>query len=96
MLLEGKNALITGATQGIGKSIALTLAREGANIAVCDIKEEHAQQVLKEIRDMGRKCEFYPVNVSDASQVKDVVDKALDNFSRIDILVNNAGITRDN
>ena len=96
MLLEGKNALITGAAQGIGRAIALELAREGADVIVCDIRGEVATQTVNEIKALGRKCEFHQVNVSDAAQVKEVVDKALDNFKRIDILINNAGITRDN
>src|SRR5574341_517215 len=95
MLLEGKNALITGAGQGIGKAISLTFAKEGANVAVCDVNEAAAQETVAEIKKLGRKSEFYKVDVSNAQEVKEVVDKVLDNFSTIDILVNNAGITRD-
>jgi 3-oxoacyl-[acyl-carrier protein] reductase len=95
MLLEGKNALITGAGQGIGKAISLTFAKEGANVAVCDVNEAAAQETVAEIKKLGRESEFYKVDVSNAQEVKEVVDKVLDNFSTVDILVNNAGITRD-
>jgi len=95
MLLEGKNALVTGAGQGIGKAISLTFANEGANVAVCDVNETAAQETVAEIRKLGRKSEFYKADVSNSQEVKEVVDKVLDNFSTIDILVNNAGITRD-
>jgi 3-oxoacyl-[acyl-carrier protein] reductase len=95
MLLEGKNALVTGAGQGIGRAISLTFANEGANVAVCDVNETAAQETVTEIRKLGRKSEFYKADVSNPQEVKEVVDKVLDNFSTIDILVNNAGITRD-
>jgi 3-oxoacyl-[acyl-carrier protein] reductase len=95
MLLEGKNALVTGAGQGIGRAISLTFANEGANVAVCDVNETAAQETVAEIRKVGRKSEFYKADVSNPQEVKEVVDKVLDNFSTIDILVNNAGITRD-
>ncbi len=95
MLLSGKNALVTGAAQGIGKAISLTFAKEGANVAVCDTNEEVGLQTVQEIRALGRKSEFYKTDVSNSESVKEVTDKILDNFSTIDILVNNAGITRD-
>ncbi|MBI1883055.1 MAG: 3-oxoacyl-[acyl-carrier-protein] reductase [Chlamydiae bacterium] len=95
MLLSGKNALVTGAAQGIGKAISLTFAKEGANVAVCDMNEAVGQETVQEIRALGQKAEFYKVDVSRFEEVKEVTDKVLDNFSTIDILVNNAGITRD-
>lgn len=95
MLLQGKNALVTGAGQGIGKAISLTFAKEGANVAVCDVNEAIGNQTVEEIRKLGRKSEFFKVDVSNSEEVKGVVDKVLDIFSTIDILVNNAGITRD-
>jgi 3-oxoacyl-[acyl-carrier protein] reductase len=95
MLLDGKNALVTGAGQGIGRAISLTFANEGANVAVCDVNDVAAQETVAEIRKLGRKSEFYKADVSNPQEVKEVVDKVLDNFSTIDILVNNAGITRD-
>ena len=95
MLLEGKNALVTGAGQGIGRAISLTFAKEGAHVAVCDVNEAQAQETVSEIRKLGRKSEFYKADVANPEDVKNVVDKELDNFSTIDILVNNAGITRD-
>lgn len=95
MLLSGKNALITGAGQGIGKAISLTFAKEGANVAVCDVNETIGRETVEEIRKLGRKSEFFKVDVSNSVEVKEVVDKVLDIFSTVDILVNNAGITRD-
>jgi len=94
-LLQDKTALITGAGAGIGKAIALTFAREGCDIAVCDVVAETAQKTALEIEDMGRKATAYTVDVTDAEAVKQVVDKVIDNFTQINILVNNAGITRD-
>lgn len=95
MFLELKHALVTGAAQGIGKAISLTFAKEGADVAVCDVNEEAGRQTVQEIRALGRKSEFYKCDVSNPQEVKEVVDKVLDNFSTVDILVNNAGITRD-
>ena len=96
-LLEGKNAVITGASRGIGKVIALKFASEGANIAFTDIREDDAAKETKAaIEALGVKVQFY---VSDASSFTDAAKLAEDvvaDFGRIDILVNNAGITRDN
>lgn len=95
MLLQDKNAIVTGAAQGIGKCIALTLAQEGANIAVCDVNENAASETAQEIRDLGRSALSYKADVSNTLEVGEVVDNVLDNFGTVDILVNNAGITRD-
>ena len=95
MLVSNKNALVTGAGQGIGKAISLTLAKEGAHVAVCELNETAGMETVQEIRALGRKAEFYKVDVSNYHDVQQVVDKVLDNFKSIDILVNNAGITRD-
>lgn len=95
MLLKEKVALITGAGQGIGREIALTLASEGSDIAVCDINIEAAQNVAEEIKKMGRNSVANKVDVSDSKSVEECVSKVLDTMKKIDILVNNAGITRD-
>jgi 3-oxoacyl-[acyl-carrier protein] reductase len=96
-LLEGKIALITGASRGIGKEIAIVFAQHGANIAFTDIKEDdNAQQVLSILQEMGREARFYVSDASSFSASEETVKKVIEDFGRIDILVNNAGITRDN
>ena len=95
MRLKGNNALITGAAQGIGKEIALCLAREGADIAICDVNEEALSQTKAEIESRGRQSLAVVIDVSSSKETEDMVNKTLDKFKRIDILVNNAGITRD-
>lgn len=94
-LLQDKVAVITGAGAGIGKAIALAFAREGCDIAVCDVMEETAQKTVSEIEALGRKSAAYIVDVTDSDAVKETMDKIIDNFDQINILVNNAGITRD-
>ena len=94
-LLQDKVAVITGAGAGIGKAIALAFAREGCDIAVCDVMEETAQKTVSEIEALGRKSAAYIVDVTDSEAVKETMDKIIDNFHQINILVNNAGITRD-
>ncbi|MBN1405754.1 MAG: 3-oxoacyl-[acyl-carrier-protein] reductase [Candidatus Omnitrophica bacterium] len=95
MQLKGKVAIVTGSAQGIGKAIALALAREGANIAVCDVNEEGIAKARKEIETLGVKTIGLKVDVTASDQVENTVNKVLDNLGKIDILVNNAGITRD-
>lgn len=95
MMLQDKVAIVTGGGQGIGKSISLRLAQEGAHIAVCDIKQDIADATTAEIRKLGVKSQPYICNVADAKQAEETVNKVIDNFGRVDILVNNAGVTRD-
>jgi len=95
MLLKGKIALVTGSGQGIGKAIALKLASEGADIALCDVVEETIKSAASEIEAMGRRTFCCKCDVSNASNVNETVNKILDNAGKIDILVNNAGLTRD-
>jgi len=93
--LAGKVALVTGAAQGIGKAIALLLAKNGAEVVVSDINLEKAQETANEIQGMGRRSVAIKVNVADLKDVEQMVKAIVEQFGRIDILVNNAGITRD-
>jgi len=93
MILEGKVALVTGASRGIGKAIALTYAREGADVAVNYVKDaEGAGAVAAEIRKMGRKAIALKADVSKTPEVKKMIADVIKTYGRIDILVNNAGI----
>jgi len=96
-MLNDKVALITGASRGIGKAIAMKMAAQGANIAVIySGNEQAAEETAKEIRTMGRQAEIYRCDVSDFDEAAATVKAVLKQFGTIDILVNNAGITRDN
>lgn len=95
-LLEGKTALITGASRGIGKSIAITFAKHGANVAFTDLEvNDAAKAVEAEINTLGVKGKAYASDASSFQGSEDVVNQILQDFEKIDILVNNAGITRD-
>ncbi len=93
--LTGKVALVTGAAQGIGKAVALLLARHGADIVVSDINLEKAEETAKEIESIGPKAMAIKVNVASLNDVERMVEAVLKKFGKIDILINNAGITRD-
>ena len=96
MQLEGKVALVTGASRGIGKAIALMLAENGADIAVNFAgSTAAAEAVAAEIEKMGRKAILVQGDVSKADVCAEIVDKVVSELGHIDILVNNAGITRD-
>ncbi len=95
-LLEGKTILITGASRGIGRAIALKFADEGANIALTNITEDvEFCEVCDECEKRGAKVKRYVSNVADYEDSQRVADEVLKDFGTIDILVNNAGITRD-
>jgi len=95
-LLEGKIALITGANRGIGRAIALTFAKEGANIAFTDLTyDDNSKSLEEECKKLGVKCKMYPSDASKYDQTEEVVKKILEESGTIDILVNNAGITKD-
>jgi len=95
-LLAGKTALITGASRGIGKAIALKYAQEGADIAITNIADdEEFRNAVKEIEALGVKAKGYVSNAAKFDDSQRVIDEIIKDFSRIDILVNNAGITRD-
>lgn len=94
--LAGKVAVVTGASRGIGRAIALGLASQGADVAViCNTGGALAEQVRDAIRALGRKSEYYAHNVADEAEVAKLRTEVLRDFGRVDILVNNAGITRD-
>ena len=96
-LLEGKTALITGASRGIGKTIALTFARHGAHVAFTDLQADDAAEALKkELLTYGNKVAFYPSDASKYDDAQELIKQVVAEFGRIDILVNNAGITKDN
>lgn len=95
-LLKGKTAVITGAARGIGREIAIAMAKEGANIAFTDLKiDENMQSLEKELKSMGVKAKGFASDASDFNQTDEVVNEIHKEFESIDILVNNAGITRD-
>ncbi len=95
-LLTGKTALITGAARGIGKSIALKFAAEGANIAFTDLViDENGKATEAEIQALGVKAKGYASNAANFTETEEVVKQVKEEFGSIDILVNNAGITKD-
>jgi len=95
MKLEGRVALVTGASQGIGNACALALAREGATVAVAARNRQKLEELVVEITATGAKAAAFVIDVADEEQVKSGIKAALGQFGKIDILVNNAGITRD-
>ena len=96
-MLKNKTALITGASRGIGKAIALRFANEGANIAFTDlVADETFQATERELQALGVKAKGYASNASSFEDSANTVDQIAKEFGTIDILVNNAGITRDN
>ena len=96
MLLDGKVALVTGASRGIGRAVALKLASEGAKVAVNYAgNTQAAEEVKAKIEEMGGEALLLQASVADSVAVEDMVNKTVEAFGTIDILVNNAGITRD-
>lgn len=97
MLLDGKTALVTGGSRGIGREIALQLAKEGAGVAVnYSGNESAAEETARMIREFGGKAMIVRADVSDFEAAERMVKEVADAYGRIDILINNAGITRDN
>ena len=96
-LLEGKTAIITGASRGIGKGIALTFAKQGANIAFTYLSsEEKAKGLEEELSAFGIKAKGFKSDASKFEAAQDLADQVMETFGSIDVLVNNAGITKDN
>ena len=96
MSLNGKTALVTGASRGIGRAIALRLAEDGANVAVIYAgSADKAEAVVNEITALGVNAKAYRCNVADSAAVNETVKAVANDLGKIDILVNNAGITRD-
>jgi 3-oxoacyl-[acyl-carrier protein] reductase len=95
MSLKRKVALITGGAQGIGKAIAVRLAREGSDVVVADINIDLAQSTLAEMKACGVSAVALKANVADSQEVEDLVMRTQERFSSLDILINNAGISRD-
>jgi len=96
MSLQDKVAIVTGASRGIGRAIALRLAKEGADIVVTATTFEGASKVAGEIEQLGRKAVAIALNVAEIQECEGLVKATLDKFSRLNILVNNAGVTGDN
>ncbi len=95
-LLEGKTAIITGAARGIGRAVAITFAKHGANVAFTDMAiDDNAKSLEKELADLGVKGKGYASDASNFANSQEVVNQILEDFGKIDILINNAGITRD-
>lgn len=94
--LDGRSALITGASRGIGRAIAVRLAEAGANIVGLDIDLDPMQDTKNLVENQGSKFLGVEANVTDLDQMKDAVKQTVEEFESLDVLVNNAGITRDN
>jgi len=94
--LKNQVAIVTGSGRGIGKAIALTYAREGADIVAVAKTKVEIEEVVEEIRSMGRKALAIPTDISQKKQVQAMVQQALDEFGTVDILVNNAGVAIHN
>ncbi len=94
MKLKDKKAIVTGAGQGIGRSIALKMAQEGADVAIAEMNPSTGAQTAKEIEILGRKALFISADVANQQQVQTMVDQVLRVWKRVDILVNNAGFDR--
>lgn len=91
MRLEGNAAIITGAAQGIGRAIALEFAAQGADMLLADMQPEKLARVAAEVGEMGRKAIPFTTDVTNPSQVSEMVARTLDEFGKIDVLVNDAG-----
>ncbi|ADF52702.1 MULTISPECIES: 3-oxoacyl-[acyl-carrier-protein] reductase [Zunongwangia] len=96
-LLEGKNAIVTGGSRGIGRGIAKVFAAHGANVAFTyNSSEEAAKELEQELSESGVKAKGYKSNAADFEQAQELIKNVAEDFGAIDILVNNAGITKDN
>ena len=97
MSLQGRVALVTGASRGIGRAIAISLAEAGADVAVNYAGNvQAAEETAEAVRALGRQALLIKADVGDMEQAESMVKQVLEHFGKLDILVNNAGITRDN
>src|SRR3972149_858345 len=96
MELEGKVAIVTGGSQGIGKAIALAYAREGADVVLAARSREKVEAVARQISETGRRALGVPTDVSKKSDVEAMVTETIGRFGKLDILVNNVGIAGPN
>jgi NAD(P)-dependent dehydrogenase (short-subunit alcohol dehydrogenase family) len=94
MRLKGRKAIVTGAGQGIGRSIAIKMAQEGADIVIAELNPKTGPEVKKEVEALGQKALYIFVDVANKEQVQEMIEKVLSLWGRIDILVNNAGFDR--
>lgn len=92
MLLQGKVAIVTGASRGIGRAIALTLAKNGASLIITGNQENLLKEVAMEVEKLNQKCIIQTGDIADPKTSEKIAASAIDNFGKIDILVNNAGI----
>ena len=92
MDFEGKTAIVTGAARGIGRGIALELARRGSNVIIADIDEEPAREVVAEIQAGGTGANYCETDVTQQWSTDDMVEAALEGYGQVDVLVNNAGV----
>jgi 3-oxoacyl-[acyl-carrier protein] reductase len=93
--VEGRIALVTGASQGIGRACALELARSGAKVALCARNQEKLEQLAGEIKGSGGEAAAFKLDVGSEDEIKSVVKAVIAQYGKVEILVNNAGITRD-
>ncbi|MFC2161091.1 3-oxoacyl-[acyl-carrier-protein] reductase [Acidobacteriota bacterium] len=96
MSLENKVGIVTGASQGIGESIALELARAQAEVILIDVQKDKLEKVVDKIKNAGGKAAAFSVDVSRFDMVTEAIKDILEKFQKIDFVINNAGITRDN
>ena len=95
MRVKDKVVIITGAASGIGAATAEIFAREGAKVVVADFDQEQGERVAEQLKASGAEAFFFKVDVANAENVQQLMDKTLETFERLDVLINNAGITAD-
>ena len=94
MRLDGKNAVVTGAAQGIGRAVCEKFASEGANVIAVDLNEEEGTETSERIRKKGGFCSFFKANIGNLNEVESAIDECESKYGDLNIIVNNAGIVR--